>query len=97
MNTIVNKVDLTKDLTDHLVDIPQATVKKVMDAVWEVIKNKLAKGEQISIAGFGSFYVKSRAARMGRNPKTGEQIQIEATKSPVFKAGKQLKDALKKI
>ena len=55
MNTIVNKVDLTKDLTDHLVDIPQATVKKVMDAVWEVIKNKLAKGEQISIAGFGSF------------------------------------------
>jgi DNA-binding protein HU-beta len=97
MNTIVNKVDLTKDLTDHLVDIPQATVKKVMDAVWEVIKNKLAKGEQISIAGFGSFYVKSRAARMGRNPKTGEQIQIEATKSPGFKAGKQLKDALKKI
>lgn len=97
MNTIVNKVDLTKDLTDHLVDIPQATVKKVMDAVWEVIKNKLAKGEQISIAGFGSFYVKSRAARMGRNPKTGEQIQIEATKSPGFKAGKQLKDAIKKI
>ena len=97
MNTIVNKVDLTKDLTDHLVDIPQATVKKVMDAVWEVIKNKLAKGEQISIAGFGSFYVKSRAARMGRNPKTGEQIQIEASKSPGFKAGKQLKDAIKKI
>lgn len=94
MSKIVNKIDLTKDVAD-IVDLPQVTVKKVIDAVWDVIKQKLAEGEQVSIVGFGNFSVKNRAARVGRNPKTGAAIQIEAARTPAFKAGKVLKDALK--
>ena len=94
MSKIVNKIDLTKDVAD-IVDLPQVTVKKVIDAVWDVIKQKLAAGEQVSIIGFGNFIVKDRAARVGRNPKTGAAIQIAAAKTPGFKAGKVLKDALK--
>lgn len=91
MSKIVNKLDLTKDVADYLVDIPQATVKKIIDATLDVIKHKLIKGEQVSIAGFGIFDVAERAARMGRNPKTGEQIKIEASRNPRFKASKLLK------
>ena len=90
----VNKLDLTKDVAD-IVDMPQATVKKIMDAIWETIKHKLTDGEQVSIVGFGNFYVKDRPARMGRNPKTNTTIQLEATRTPNFKAGKLLKDAVK--
>jgi len=94
MSKIVNKLDLTKDIAD-LVEIPQNTVKKIIDATWDVIKSKLMAGEQVSIVGFGNFYVKDRAARMGRNPKTGAQITIEASRTPGFKAGKLLKEAVK--
>jgi DNA-binding protein HU-beta len=94
MSKIVNKVDLTKDVSD-IVDLPQVTVKKVIDAVWDIIKQKLVEGDQVSIVGFGNFSVKNRAARVGRNPKTGESIQINAARIPGFKAGKVLKDALK--
>jgi DNA-binding protein HU-beta len=54
----------------------------------------LAKGDQVAIAGFGSFVVRERAARTGRNPRTGEEIQIAASKNPAFKAGKAFKDAV---
>jgi len=94
MSKIVNKIDLAKDVAD-IVDLPQVTVKKVIDATWDVIKRKLAEGEQVSIAGIGNFSVKDRAARIGRNPKTGASIQIGASRTPVFKAGKVLKDAIK--
>ena len=93
-NKVINKLDLTKDIAD-LLEIPQTTVKKIIDATWDVIKNKLVAGEQVSIVGFGNFYVKDRAARIGRNPKTGAQITIEATRTPGFKAGKLLKEAIK--
>ncbi len=66
-----------------------------VDAVFDAITSALSKGEEVSIAGFGSFKVADRAARMGVNPKTGEKIQIPATKAPKFKAGKALKDAVK--
>ena len=94
MSKTVNKIDLTKDVAD-IVDLPQATVKKVIDTIWDVIKRKLAEGEQVSIVGFGNFSVKNRAARIGRNPKTGASIQIGAARTPAFKAGKVLKDAIK--
>ena len=66
-----------------------------VDAVFESITSTLSKGEEVTIAGFGAFKVADRAARMGVNPKTGEKIQIAATKAPKFKAGKALKDAVK--
>jgi DNA-binding protein HU-beta len=64
------------------------------DAVFEAITRALAAGDQVNIAGFGNFSVKARAARAGRNPQTGETIQIKASNSPGFKAGKALKDAV---
>ena len=60
-----------------------------------VMQNELAKGGKVELKGFGTFSVKERAARTGRNPQTGEEIQIAASKLPSFKAGKALKDAVK--
>ncbi len=66
-----------------------------VDTVFDTIMNTLGKGEEISIAGFGSFVAKRRAARMGVNPRTGEKIQIKETVTPKFRAGKALKAAVK--
>ena len=66
----------------------------VIDAVIEAIIDTVASGEKISIVGFGTFAVAEREARTGRNPKTGEEIEIAASKSPKFKAGSALKDAV---
>ena len=66
----------------------------VVDAVIDAIKGALAKGEKVSLTGFGSFSVKKRKARTGRNPQTGKAIRIKAKNVPVFSAGKGLKDAL---
>lgn len=71
------------------------SAQDAVDAVFDSITATLSKGEEVAIAGFGSFRVAARAARMGVNPKTGEKIQIKATKAPKFKAGKALKDAVK--
>lgn len=65
-----------------------------LEAVLEAIKENLAKGESVQLIGFGTFEVRERAARKGRNPQTGEEITIAATKTPAFKAGKALKDAV---
>lgn len=69
-------------------------VNKVMKAFVEVATEQLANGEKIQIPGFGTFDVSERAAREGRNPRTGETMTIAASKSPKFKAGKALKDAV---
>jgi len=66
----------------------------VLNAVFETIKQALAKGEEVRLTGFGSFKVNGRAARPGRNPRTGDEITIAASKAPAFKAGKELKDAV---
>lgn len=66
-----------------------------LEAVVATISKSLAAGEAVRILGFGTFDIKSRAARAGKNPKTGEVIQIAACKSPSFKAGKELKEAVK--
>lgn len=71
----------------------QATA--AVDAVFDTITKTLARGEEVAIAGFGSFRVAKRAARMGVNPKTGERIQIAAAIKPKFRAGKVLKEAVK--
>ncbi len=71
-----------------------AVTKETFDAMVEVIKKSLKKGEKISLVGFGNFDVVKRSARMGRNPQTGEPLKIKASKSPKFKPGKALKDAI---
>lgn len=71
----------------------QATA--AVEAVFDTITKTLARGEEVAIAGFGSFRVAKRAARMGVNPKTGEKIQIAAAIKPKFRAGKVLKEAVK--
>ena len=66
-----------------------------VDCVFDAITKSLSKGEEVSITGFGVFMAKKRAARMGVNPRTGQKIQVPATTTPKFRAGKSLKDAVK--
>ena len=75
-------------------DISKAAAGRALDAALDTIAETLKQGDQVSLVGFGTFQVKDRAARAGRNPQTGETIQIKASKSPGFKAGKALKDAV---
>jgi DNA-binding protein HU-beta len=75
-------------------DLTKADATKAVEAVLETITRTLKKGDQVALVGFGSFSVKSRAARQGRNPKTGATIEIPASRVPGFKAGKALKDAV---
>lgn len=70
----------------------QAAADKVVSSVLEAIAAELAKGEKVSLPGFGTFEVRERAARTGRNPQTGAEIQIAASKAPAFKAGSKLKE-----
>ena len=70
--------------------------ERVVNATIETITESLVKGDKVNISGFGIFEIKNREARVGRNPRTKEQIQIPATKLPVFKAGKALKDTVAK-
>ena len=71
------------------------TAEDAVDTHFDTITASLAKGEEVAVSGFGSFLVKHRAARMGVNPRTGEKIQIGATTTPKFRAGKALKEAVK--
>ena len=70
--------------------------EKAVNAALDTITETLVKGEKVQLVGFGGFDIKERGTRMGRNPKTKEAIQIPASKAPVFKAGKALKDAVDK-
>ncbi len=67
---------------------------KAITTVLEIISDALASGEKVQLVGFGTFEVRERAARVGKNPRTNEEIQIPASKSPVFKPGKALKDSV---
>jgi len=89
----MNKSELIQAVAESA-DIPKATTAKVVDAILEHIKDSLAKGDQVTLIGFGTFTVRERAARVGRNPRTGERLDIKAASVPVFKPGKALKDAV---
>ncbi len=86
------------DIVEHLVNNVEGVTKKVAgdaaEAVFEYISGQLAKGEKVQIPGFGTFSVSFRAARKGRNPQTGDPLDIPASKGAKFKAGKGLKDAV---
>ncbi|MBE2978707.1 HU family DNA-binding protein [Priestia megaterium] len=71
--------------------------KKAVDALFETISNTLAEEEKIQLLGFGTFEVRERAERTGRNPQTGEEMTIPASKVPAFKPGKELKEAIKSL
>lgn len=75
-------------------DISKAAAGRALDATLDTIADSLKDGDQVTLVGFGTFQVKHRAARAGRNPQTGEPIQIAESNAPGFKAGKQLKDAV---
>lgn len=88
----MNKSELI-DAIAASADISKASAGRALDAAVDAVTNELKKGGQVSLVGFGTFSVKERAARSGRNPQTGETIQIKAANIPSFKAGKALKDA----
>jgi len=90
----VNKSELIEAVAASA-DLSKADAARAVDGMMAAITKTLKKGDSVSLVGFGSFSVRDRAARTGRNPQTGEEIKIEASKQPVFKAGKALKDAIK--
>jgi len=89
----MNKAELIDAMADAA-EISKAAAGKALDGLVDAIVASLRKGEPVSVLGFGTFAVRERAARSGRNPKTGETITIEASRVAGFKAGKALKDAL---
>mgnify|MGYP001819600357 FL=1 len=89
----MNKSDLI-DAMAEAADIPKAAAGRALEALTDSIAVALKNGDTVSIIGFGTFTVKERAARTGRNPQTGASIEIAASKTPSFKAGKALKDAV---
>lgn len=97
-STIIKGISVNKsELIDAIAaaaDLPKASAGRALDAVVDSITDSLKKGDPVALVGFGTFAVKHRAARSGRNPQTGATIQIKAANVPGFKAGKALKDAV---
>lgn len=91
--SIVNKAEVIEHIAAEA-SISKADATKALEAFIDGVKTTLVQGDQLSLVGFGTFSIKNRAARIGRNPQTGEQIQIKAAKIPSFKPGKALKDAV---
>ena len=89
----MNKADLIDAVADSA-DLSKADATRAVDAVLDSITSALKQGNSVSLVGFGTFSVKHRAARTGRNPRTGEEMKIPASNQPKFKAGKGLKDAV---
>lgn len=90
----MNKAELANEIARRA-KLSKAKALETLNATFESIKTTLKKGQKVQLVGFGSFLVKQRKARLGRNPKTGEQIQIKARRVPAFSAGSELKNALK--
>lgn len=91
----MNKTELVAAIASKA-DISKKDSEKALNAFIDTISAALKKGDKVSLVGFGSFEVRTRAARTGRNPQTGAEIKIAASKSPAFKAGKALKDIVNK-
>ncbi len=93
-NNHMNKAELIDAVADSA-DLSKAAAGRALDSAIGAITKALKKGDTVTLVGFGTFSVRKRAARTGRNPRTGEAIKIKASKVPGFKAGKALKDAIK--
>ncbi len=90
----MNKSELISKVAENT-DLTKKDVTKAVEAVFEAISEALQSGDKVQLVGFGNFEVRERSARKGRNPQTGEEIEIAASKVPAFKAGKALKDGIK--
>ena len=90
---VVNKSELIDQIAKSA-DLSKAAAGRALDATIGAVKTSLKKGGMVTLVGFGTFYVGKRAARSGRNPRTGDAIRIKAAKIPKFRAGKGLKDAV---
>ncbi|MCC3379271.1 HU family DNA-binding protein [Paenibacillus farraposensis] len=90
----MNKTDLINQVSEST-ELSKKDVTKAIDAVFEAISGALKNGDKVQLVGFGNFEVRERSARKGRNPQTGEEIEIPASKIPAFKPGKALKDGIK--
>ncbi|AZV44145.1 MULTISPECIES: HU family DNA-binding protein [Peribacillus] len=90
----MNKTELINEVV-AATEISKKDATKAVDAVFDTILEALKNGDKVQLIGFGNFEVRERAARKGRNPQTGEEIEIAASKVPAFKPGKALKDAVK--
>lgn len=82
------------DALSESANLSKADASRALDAMIDIVTDALKKGDQVVLTGFGTFLVRKREARSGRNPRTGEVIQIDASNVPAFKAGKALKDAV---
>ncbi|MDI6710703.1 MAG: HU family DNA-binding protein [Thermoanaerobacterales bacterium] len=91
----MNKAELVASVAEKT-DLTKKDVEKCLAAVLDSVGEALAKNDKVQLVGFGTFEIRERAARKGRNPQTGEEIEIAATRVPVFKAGKALRDAVSK-
>jgi DNA-binding protein HU-beta len=89
----MNKGEFVSAVADAA-EMTKADAERAVEALFKVVKKALKSGDSISLVGFGTFSVRKRAARTGRNPRTGDTIKIKASKVPAFKAGKGLKDAI---
>jgi DNA-binding protein HU-beta len=89
----MNRGEFVAAISEHS-GLTKADSDRALEAVFKVVKKTLKSGDSISLVGFGTFVVRKRAARTGRNPRTGATIKIKASKVPAFKAGKGLNDAL---
>lgn len=89
----MNKTELVANVAEKA-GLTKKDAEKALTAVLESVQQALIEGDRVQLIGFGTFEVKARAARMGRNPQTGKDMEIPASKAPVFKAGKALKDAV---
>lgn len=91
----MNKQELVSEVAKKA-DLPKTKAQEAVEAIFDSIKMTLKKGGEVRLVGFGTFTVAKRAASTGRNPRTGEEIKIPASKQPKFKAGKELKEAVNK-
>ena len=91
----MNKTELVAAIAEQA-EISKKDAEKALKAFTDVVAEELKKGEKIQLVGFGTFEVREREARTGKNPRTGEAIEIAASKAPAFKAGRGLKDAVNK-
>ena len=91
----MNKMELVAKVAEKA-ELTKKDAEKSVNELFESVKEALVKKDKVQMIGFGTFEVKARAARKGRNPQTGAEIKIPASKNPVFKAGKGLKDAVNK-
>lgn len=92
---MANKAELVSNVAATVTGLTKKNATEAVNAVFSSIQEFLANGEKVQLIGFGNFEVRQRAARKGRNPQTGEEINIPASKVPAFKPGKALKDAVK--